>query len=295
MITGGMFMSIICRRYKLLADFDKASDFLRKNYRLENIVQPQFEYAHTHPYFNYRLAHRFGIWEENDEIVALACYEADLGECFLNTKLGYDFLHPEMIRYSEKELSSAGEKRELDFWVMDTAKDLRGILSQNGYRVTHTQPYNIYRYEKGFGDVKLPEGFSFITLEDENDVKKINDCLWRGFDHGDEPDDDLDCRLQMQSGPHFRKDLTTIIKAPNGEYACFAGMWLDGVNDFAYLEPLATVPMYRRMGLATAALMEAMKKTAKFGAAYCIGGSREFYQCIGFEPIANLELWHKEW
>ena len=38
--------------------------------------------------------------------------------------------------------------------------------------------------------------------------------MYRGFDHGDEPNSDLDCRMLMQSGPNFRKDLTTIIKAP---------------------------------------------------------------------------------
>ena len=99
----------------------------------------------------------------------------------------------------------------------------------------------------------------------------------------------------MQSGPHFRKELTTIIKAPNGEYACFAGMWMDGVNDYAYLEPLATDPKYRRMGLATIALTEAMKKTEKYGATYCFGGNREFYQCIGFEVVCHREKWNKVW
>jgi predicted N-acetyltransferase YhbS len=101
--------------------------------------------------------------------------------------------------------------------------------------------------------------------------------------------------MLMQSGPNFRKDLTTIIKAPNGEYACFAGMWIDEQNKYAYLEPLATVPKYRRMGLATIALARGMKKTKELGAKYCFGGTGEFYHSIGFNIIANRELWKKEW
>jgi GNAT superfamily N-acetyltransferase len=99
----------------------------------------------------------------------------------------------------------------------------------------------------------------------------------------------------MLSGPHYRLDLSTVIKAPNGDYACFAGMWLDEANKYAYLEPLATVPEYRRMGLATVCLTEAMKKTKKLGAEYCFGGAREFYTAIGFEMICQQQFWKKEW
>jgi predicted N-acetyltransferase YhbS len=99
----------------------------------------------------------------------------------------------------------------------------------------------------------------------------------------------------MQSGPHFRKDLTTVIKAPNGDYACFAGMWLDETCRYAYLEPLATVPAYRRLGLATVALTAGMKKTQALGATYCFGGEREFYTALGFEADCQRELWTRTW
>ena len=88
--------------------------------------------------------------------------------------------------------------------------------------------------------------------------------MGKGFDHGDYPDQDIDCRILMMSGPHFKKDLTIVIKAPNGDYACLAGMRVDEDNHYAYLEPLATAPKYRRRGLATFALMESMKRTTKY-------------------------------
>ena len=143
--------------------------------------------------------------------------------------------------------------------------------------------------------MKLPEDFYAVSLEEENDIRKIHACMWKGFDHGDTPSDDVECRMLMQSGPRFRKDLTTIIKAPNGDYACFAGMWLDDRNNYAYLEPLCTVPEYRRVGLATVALTEGMKKTKALGAKYCFGGVREFYDALGFETILSRVLWKKEW
>jgi len=288
------------RRYKLLADFERVHRFLTDTYDRETLnsyLLPQFfEYAHTHPAFCHKLTHRFGFWEKGGELVGVACYEMNIGEAFLGVKNGYSFLLPEMLRYAENELSTFTDSRHiLSVWITDKEPEKQALLLQNGYQKFHAEPVKIFTYDKPFLDVRLPDGFSIISLEGENDYRKINACLWKGFDHGDTPDEDIDCRILMQSGPNFRKDLTTVIKAPNGDYACFAGMWFDPQNKYAYLEPLATVPKYRRIGLATICLTEAMKKTKNLGATYCFGGGREFYTSIGFETICNRELWKKEW
>lgn len=293
-------MSASVRRYKMLSDFERVSDLLRNNFirhqKNGNITQPRWEYAHVHPSFNYQLAHRFGIWEEHGDIVAVACYEMDRGECFMLSKLNYEYLKPDLVAYAERELyKKEGGLKKLEVWAFDYEKQVIETLIKRGYKGKHGEPIKIYRYEKGFPEYKLPKGFSMVSLEDENDIRKIHHVLWRGFNHGDEPDNNLDCRLQMQSAPHFRKDLTIVIKAPDGEYACFCGMWLDGVNDYAYLEPLATDPRYRGRGLASAALMEAMKRTQKCGAPYSTGGEDEFYTSIGFETIHHYEKWSKQW
>ncbi|MGE5632754.1 MAG: GNAT family N-acetyltransferase [Caulobacteraceae bacterium] len=295
-----MEQNIYRRRYKLLADFTAVHRFLTDIYSLDTLnsyLLPQFfEYAHTHPFFNHKLTHRFGLWENNGKLVGIACFEMNIGECFLVTDREHTFLLPEMLAYAEKELSIVNnDKHVLSVWVTDKETDKTELLSRNGYKKVYGEPVRIFSYDKPFIDVELPEGYSIISLEDENDYKKIHECLWKGFDHGDNPDDDIDCRIHMQSGPNFRKDLTTVIKAPNGDYACFAGMWFDEKNKYAYLEPLATVPGYRRMGLATIALTAGMKKTKALGAAYCFGGVLEFYTAIGFETICYREMWKKEW
>lgn len=51
----------------------------------------------------------------------------------------------------------------------------------------------------------------------------------------------------------------------------------------------------RRLGLATIAITEGMKKTKALGATYCFGGVPEFYSAIGFETIYHREKWRKEW
>jgi GNAT superfamily N-acetyltransferase len=287
------------RRYKLLADFEKVSQFLDDNYNLETLnsylLQQFFEYAHTHPYFQYQKTHHFGLWEEGEKIVALVCFEMELGEAFLSVREGYDHLLAEMLSYAEKELSAETDnKKILNVWITDKEKKKSELLLENGYKKVYTEPVRILSYDKNFVDSEIPDDYSIFSLEEENDIKKIHSCLWKGFNHGPEPDDNYDQRLLMQSGPNFRKDLSTVIKAPDGEYACYAGMWFDSQNRYAYLEPLATVPEHRRKGLATAALTEAMKKTKKLGAKYCFGGVPEFYKSIGFETICLREKWEKK-
>jgi GNAT superfamily N-acetyltransferase len=293
-------MTVTCRRYKLLQDFETVSEFLQNNYNAadlnEQLMQPFWEYAHTHPHFDHKLTHRMGLWEADGTLIGIACYELTLGVAFFSVKRGFEHLKPEMLQWAERELSFVGDGRHrLGIWVTDAQTDDSKFLEGNGYKAIQRRPVNIFPYDKVFVDAKLPEGFTIISLEDENDFKKINACLWKGFDNGPEPDDDIDCRMLMQSGPHFRKDLTTVIKAPNGDYACFAGMWLDGKNACAYLEPLATVPEYRRMGLATCALAEGIRKTKAFGATYMLGCEREFYNAIGFETTMHRELLEKVW
>lgn len=48
--------------------------------------------------------------------------------------------------------------------------------------------------------------------------------------------------MLMQSSPNFRKDLTTVIKASNGDYACYGG-----VPEFYYTVGFETI-CHRELG-----------------------------------------------
>jgi len=301
--SKGVGMSIIQRRYRLLNDYNKVTQFLMDVYNTETynsyLLRPFFEHAHHSYKFNHKLTHRFGLWEDGDKLVGITCYEMNLGECFLSVKNDYNELLPEMVKYAEENLSEKNNYRnKLKIWVNSKENDKKKLLENMDYKVTKTDPFTTFSYNKNFPQRILPEGFTFINLENENDLKKIDDCLWYGFDKGPDPyqgNDAIDRRLQMQSDKNFRKDLTTIIKAPDGKYVCYAGMRIEDQNEYAYLEPLATIPEYRHMGLATIALIEGMKKTKKLGMKYCFGGTHKFYYDIGFETAGYIEFWTKEW
>jgi predicted N-acetyltransferase YhbS len=293
-------MGLSVRRYSVLSDYQRVSRFLRDHfgrcYENGNWTQCRWEYAHVHGHFNHRLTHRFGIWEDDGEMVGLACYETQPGECYLSAHPDYADLKIEMLDYAEQELCrTENGTRKLAAYAFEQESGLLEALKERGYQQEWTESNNVYFYENGFPDCPLPDGFSLISQEDENDLRKINAALWRGFNHEGPPDGDLDGLAHMHNAPGYRKDLTIMVKAPNGDYACYCGMWLDGVNHFAYLEPLATVPEYRKMGLGKAAVTEAMRRTRQAGATHCFGGGTEFYNRIGFKTVRQSERWSRQW
>jgi predicted N-acetyltransferase YhbS len=98
----------------------------------------------------------------------------------------------------------------------------------------------------------------------------------------------------MQSGPNFRKDLTIVAEAPTGDFVSFCGLWYVGRNKLAYVEPMATDPDYRRMGLGKAAMMEGIRRCGGEGATVAyVGSDQEFYLAAGFRKLFDSRCWLK--
>ena len=294
--TRGKNMKITYRSYKILADFERVNRLLRANYQTGNMLQPRFEYAHAHPSFQWQDTHRFVVMEDEGELVGIACFESSLGEAFLSVKRGYESQKINLLTMAESQLSLKTEqKQKLIVTVNALETTFKTELQALGYEKVGEEPIHVYSYEQGFKACVLPDGFKLISLADENDFLKIHHVIWKGFNHGDTPDDDVDCRKWMQTAPNFKPDLTMVCQAPNGEYASFVGMWVDEINQYAYLEPVATDPKYRKLGLAKAAIMESMRRSMQYGARYCYGGEISFYPTIGFARVGQYERFRRIW
>ncbi len=71
-------------------------------------------------------------------------------------------------------------------------------------------------------------------------------------------------------------------------------MWVVPENKVAYVEPVATDPDYRRMGLGRAAVLESLRRAAEFGAEVAwVGSGQEFYKAMGFETMFKFDVWVK--
>ncbi len=266
-----------------------------------NWLQPAWEYMHCHPFLDESSLSRIGIWEEGGKIVAVAHYETRLGEAFFELDPGYAFLKPALLEYAETHLQgcNANHERYLNAYINDFDLEFEALAIRRGYRLElrFARPMSQLAIPQPFSPAaRLPAGFQLISLADEDDLRKVDRVLWRGFNHPGEPDGDLEGRAKMQSGPHFRKELNMVVKAPTGDYAVYCGLWYEPHSQFAYVEPVATDPDFRRLGLARAALYEGIKRSAALGAnvAY-VGSDQEFYLALGFRKIFTSRCWVKSW
>ena len=282
-------------------DFPAISEFLYGLYQPDNRdgnwFQPIWEYAYTHPWFDEEAVSRIGIWEDAGTMVAVTLYESRLGEVFFQIHPAYVHLKPEMLAYAEQHLTGTTDqgKRYLKAYVNDYDTAFEHVMRSRGYEkepASH-RPMSQFVIPDSFPPIRLPNGFRLKSLADDNDLAKIDRVLWRGFNHpGELPADGPKDRKKMQSGPHFRKDLTIVVEAPNGAFVAFGGLWFDPVNRFGYVEPVATDPDYRRMGLGTAAVLEGIRRCGELGATVAyVGTDMPFYLAMGFKKLFTLNCW----
>jgi len=292
-------VSTQARRYQPDPDYDRVGALLLRTYGFggphANWLQPRWEYMHFHPYVRRVDLGTIGVWEHGDRIVGVVHPELDPGQAFFQIDPDHDELREAMLDHAEEHLAVDAEgARELSIFVSDEDVRLQDLAADRGYvRTDVTEPMTRWPLPDPFPPIVLPEGFRLQSLADEDDLGKVDRVLWRGFDHGEEPPEgDLEDRRFMESAPGFRHELNVVVVAPRGEYASYAGTWFEPVHGIAYVEPVATDPLYRRRGLARAAVLEALRRCASLGATVAyVGSTLPIYRSLGFREIARTSVW----
>jgi len=107
-------------------------------------------------------------------------------------------------------------------------------------------------------------------------------------------EEELESRRRMFETPKARLDLKIAVAAPSGDFVAFCGMFHEPAGRFAYVEPVATDPDYRRMGLGKAAVLEGIRRCGTLGATKAfVGNDLPIYRAIGFKEVYNSECWVK--
>ena len=276
-------------------DFHKVRDFIirinGKSLKYPNFEWVRWEWVHKDICFEHSdTLSKIGIWEDDGKIVALTTFEDKPGQAFFLVDDEYSNLKEEMLQYALENLRSDGK---IKLMIDDRDAEMQRFAKKKGLRPTQDRELDSVIDIDSSLSYTLPDGFSISSAQDEIDLSKLNRVMWRGFNHeGEPPEDLLEFRRRSIHGPH--QDLSLIIKtvAPNGEYASYCGMWYEPGTDYAIVEPVATDPSYRLMGLGRAAVLEGVIRCGKLGAkrAY-VGSSQQFYYNIGFYPAASGTWW----
>ncbi len=293
-------------QYRHPQDYTRVGEFLIQYHqpgnRDGNWLQPAWEYGYFHPLMDTSSLGRNAVWEKDGKIVAVVHYEWHLGEAFFQFAPGYRSLRAEMLDYAEVNLLGISEKdgrRYLAAYVNDDDEEFISLVISRGYAKLdeYTRPLYYLDIPDPFPSIGLPAGYRLTSLADECDWVKVNRVLWRGFDHGAEPpesDEDLEDRRRMFDTPKAQRCLKIAVTAPDGNFAAFCGMFYEPTHHYAYVEPVATDPDHRRLGLGKAAVLEGIRRCAELGATVAyVGNDLPIYRSIGFEKVHHTECWVK--
>ncbi len=287
---------IATKQFSVLSDHMAVYQFLLDIFsmdRREGVPAPFWEYALASSWMDKSYLHRCRVWKDGEKIVGFCFYENPVTDVYFSLRPGYEDLAPEMVEYAEKCMPRIDGRQRLV--LVGNQKELRRAVDAAGY--IQRDGYESFVYDCGKPlDYPLPAGFRF-TKPGGVDVAKAMECCWKGFDHEEEEgpwNGEFESGCALVNAPHATPEHHIAVMNQTGEYVCYAGMWWAPENKLAYLEPLCTVPEYRRQGLAAAALSELYRRLRPLGAAYMTGGGNPFYQKIGYGPGISWAYLEKE-
>jgi predicted N-acetyltransferase YhbS len=292
-------------------DFIRVRDFLSRTYRDGSVNGNWFiDRWNFCRYFSQAMNHTFDIWPEtvglwedgNGSILALVNSEGENhGEVFFQMEdipFSDDML-AEMLDFSEKHLSVKEETgRFIYLRVGQGEQSLKRIMAGRGYSLLDWKETNLVLDLSPPFDYSLPEGFKIVDSSDVSDWHK-------GFAHGrafgyykesgpDNGDGEAAWTLLRQA-PDYNKDLDLAVLDEKGFIASFACLWFDEKNKIGILEPVGTIPEYRRTGLGKAVIYEGIRRIQQYGARKLyVGSDQVFYKAIGFTPYSEKEIWKGE-
>jgi len=205
-------------------------------------------------------------------------------------------LVPEVLDWFE----SRARAEEVTVYFLDREEHIAAGLTRKGYVSQEEDAYHVHmmRELSDLPSPNVPDGFKLRHLQGPQDIA-ARVAVHRSAFHPSRVTEESYGNVR-NSWP-YREDLDWVVEAPDGTFAAFCLMWLDEANSVAELEPVGAHPDYRRLGLASAACLGAMRAASENGAARAIvyppgrvdPVPMKLYASIGFQAYARTVRWVK--
>ena len=253
-------------------DYEAVCDFLIELNREEknhiNWNWARFEWMAEHPEFDKSLSLSIGLWTEGKKIVGAAIYDMYFGEAFCGVLPGWEALFSTVLDYAWDELK---DENGLGISIRNDCRAEIEAAVAAGFAPSEQTETNLWMDLNGKLPVMLPEGHGITEIDPMEEPRAFQWLLWQGFNHGDDPEEfeqDYQRTMALDIKPrrHFNKKLSLAAVSPAGEYAAYCCVWYSEKTDYAYVEPVCTVPSDRGKGLAKALIYEALNRAATLGA-----------------------------
>ncbi|MFW9929797.1 MAG: GNAT family N-acetyltransferase, partial [Candidatus Thorarchaeota archaeon] len=144
----------------------------------------------------------------------------------------------------------------------------------------------------------IPEGFKIRSIKGKSEYGDYARAIREVFGHGEWFNAGV--VEELDSNSYYNQDLDLIVEAPNGDIASFCTFRMDPITRITELEPMGTVPRYRKLGLGLAILGEGFKKLEKYdpsllyiGGAANNPGANKLYEATDFIVKGIFYKWIK--
>lgn len=278
-------------------DYQAVCDFLvelnQEGTKHLNWNWARWEWMCYHPYCDRSLMPTISLWKNGGKVVGAAVFDLYHGEAFCGACPGYESLLPEIYDYAWENLR---DENGLGIAVADTDGNTQNLLTQLGYKkADQREPLYSLDLEAPL-PYTLPEGFTVKDIHFPEDMLAYMKVIYKGFDHeGDRAEWERMVDYDGPLHPNRKSQLTLAVADESGEFAAHCTCWYDPRTDYAYIEPVCTIPKYRTMGLGKAVVSEAVNRCCKLGAKRAIVLSDQvFYQKLGFAPLEKYTFYWKK-
>ena len=215
------------------------------------------------------------------------------GEAFCAALPEHEALYPEILDYAYREQK---DNSGLAVAINTNNTEEKRAAELAGFEwIDQNETIMELSLDRDFSS-NLTEGLQLREMDQIADRDALAWLFWQGFDHGD---DRKAFERSQDHVPHvrrhFNKALCLSAVDPSGEPVSHCSLWFHPNTDYAYVEPVCTIPAFRGRGIAAALLSEAFSRAKALGAkeAYVIS-DLPFYEKLGFEKAQHYSFYRKE-
>ena len=223
--------------------------------------------------------------------------------------------HPDLeeiiIAWAEEQragvTSDEGKENTLKLPAFDGDTTRTGILARRGF-VRQEDPlvysreddHLVFRRRSIDGnlpDAPLAKGYAFRDMTGDADIEQ-RVAVHRSAFHPSKMS--VEKHRRVMTAPTYRPDLDIIAVAPDGAYAAYCIVWFDPGSRLGVFEPVGCHADHRQRGLASAVMVEGMRRVRDLGAhtvaVTAHGGvvaSNRLYESLGFQTVGEIHTWSK--
>ena len=300
-------MSIKTKNYVPEQDLQRILNFLRNTYKETKSLANHFPNRFENDKDNYREG--IHIWEKivnetnhESKIVGLTIPERNY-LYFIQIHPDYEFLLIEIVEWVVEHFRSIKDiqkiEKNLIIVCLDGYRPLEEVLENQEFKKSINYGYLRFRdVNDPIHQFSIPDGFLIRSIKGKEEYKSYAKAIRETFGHGDFFTSKV--VESINSNSYYNPDLDLIVESPNGEIASFCTFRMDPKSKITELEPLGTLPKYRKLGLARAILGEGYKRLDKYNPTLLyIGGAADtpeankLYDSTGFTKKTKLNIWEK--